>query len=534
MQYKKLASTRDLPPGTMIGIEISEDRTIVLVNLHGTIHALESECTHFGADLSKGVLCENHIRCPWHQAVFDAETGHVLEPPALDNIAHYEVRIEGEDIIAALPDEFAPSSEPDMAEFNPDSDPRDFVILGTGAAGMSAAQTLRQKGFQGRIFMATVEKDLPYDRTSLSKGLLKSKEDKAIPLLRPEEFYQKHGIEILMDHCASAIDTKTHVVYFANQDKKLKYNALLLAVGSLPRILDIPGADLPGVFTLRSWRDFLNIREQIKNARHAVMIGASFIAMECAASMRNHDIEVTVIAPEEVPFERVLGREVGRLFEQVHRKNGVDFHLNMTVNKIEKKADGLTLTLDNGSELRTDIVLMGVGVRPATRAIQGLNLREDGGVNTDVYLRAAPDVFAAGDIAAWPDFHSGDVLRIEHWRHAQQQGAAAAANMLGEMIPYHKVPFFWTNQYKTSLRYAGFASDWDDIIIKGDVESARFIAFYVKNGGVLAAAGCGADQQMAAAAELLYRENMPRPAELRSSDIDLYRLLHSIEMKTTA
>ncbi len=530
----KACKLSDLYPGRMKLVEVDEDFSIIIANVNGGFYAIASECSHFGASLDKGLLHEGRIRCPWHQAVFDVVNGKAEEPPALDDLETFEVKLDGEDVIVVIPDKPLRQKEPQMTRLVRENDDRDFIIVGAGAAGALAAESLRKEGFQGRVIMITREDKPPYDRTELSKSYLKNMKQQ-LPQLRKKEFYDKHDIELWTETGVTEINTQTHTVHFQtlrdNVSGKVNYDSLLLAAGSVPRKLPIPGADLPAVHYLRSYDDYTDICRRAEQASSVAVIGASFIAMETAASLRSNDIDVTVIAPESVPFEYTLGKETGSVFLEEHKNNGVNFNLENKVTQIEPRGEKLKLTLDKAAPVTADFVIVGVGVEPAVSKIKGIKTSQNGSVTTDRYLRLAPDVFAAGDIAAFPDHKNSGMIRVEHWKHAQNMGAVAAANMMGKMYPYNRVPFFWTTQYELRLRYAGYAPQWDEIYIEGETAKRQFAAFYIDKARVTAVAGMNSDKTLDAAAELLQAGKMPAVDEIKAGRIELPEYIKELPLQ---
>jgi NADPH-dependent 2,4-dienoyl-CoA reductase/sulfur reductase-like enzyme len=404
-----------------------------------------------------------------------------------------------------------------MAQYDPSADERHFVIVGAGAAGNAAAEALRQAGFQGRVTMITKEEDLPYDRPDLSKDFLGSTKRSKPPTLREKDFYDEHGIEVQTGRPVTAADVNTKTVEFED-GTSLTADALLLATGGRARRLPVEGDELENVVTLRSLQDCLRLKELAGEDARAVVVGASFIGMETAASMTRRGVDVTVVAPEEIPFQGPLGPEIGKVFRAMHEEKGIEFRLGRTVDRFEGDAALEAVMLDNGDRLEADFVLEGVGIHPVTDYIQGAELNEDGSVTVDSHLKLADGVWAAGDIARFPHFVTGEPIRIEHWRLAQQHGRIAAMNMAGQDTPYATAPFFWTLHWHFSLQYAGFAPDWDEVILKGDLDERKFLAFYVKGGEILAVAGAGQAVQVAAAAQLLGMNQMPSPDEVRSDE----------------
>lgn len=509
-----VARLGELQDGQMKTVEV-DGRKVLLVRIGDQFFAYAAECPHHGADLAEGLLHEGHVRCPWHQAVYEARTGKLLEPPSLDSLPAYDVRVRDSEVVVTLPDGSPKPAPPPMAEPSPAGDGRTFVIVGTGAAGLNAAETLRQEGFVGRIVMLTGERRLPYDRTDLSKPYLR-KADAKPPFLRSGEFFDRHGIEVRTGCRAEAVDLRAKTLALSG-GPSLRYDRLLVAVGAQPRRLGVPGEDLPGVHVLRSLDDCEAIRAALAKGGRGVVVGASFIGMEVAAAMAERGLETTVVAPEAVPFEKVFGERIGRMYQRVQEDKGAEFRLGRKVERFEGDSCVRAVVLDDGSRLDADLVVVGVGVRPATQFLRGLDLADDGGVVVDAHLRAGEDVWAAGDIARFPDWRTGRPLRIEHWRLAEQLGRIAARNMVGKPVEYRQTPFFWTNQHMVITAYSGYCTDWDEIVFDGKPEEHDFLACYVKDGKVLAVAGAERDRQVCQAAELIGAVGTPTVDQVRAA-----------------
>jgi NADPH-dependent 2,4-dienoyl-CoA reductase/sulfur reductase-like enzyme len=286
---------------------------------------------------------------------------------------------------------------------------------------------------------------------------------------------------------------------------------------------------LANVFTLRSLADCDRIREAMKSASRAVVVGASFIGMETAAGLRDRGLSVDVLGRESIPFERSLGEQIGRMYQKIHEDHGVRFHLNAEVDRFEGDGKVRAVVLKNGSRLDADLVIVGVGVQPATGFLKGVQTNPDGSVTVDEHFRLKGSVYAAGDIARFPDWRTGELIRIEHWCLAEQQGRVAACNMAGHETVYRSVPFFWTNQFKVIVQYVGHARAWDEIIFQGSPDEHAFLAFYAKGNRVLAVAGADRDRQIAAAGELIRLDRMPTPQELKDGAVDLLQRLEEIK-----
>ncbi|MEL6770231.1 MAG: FAD-dependent oxidoreductase [Bacteroidota bacterium] len=507
MPLVRVAAAADLAEGEMQEIEV-EGTKLLLSNVGGQFYATSAFCTHYGAPLATGVLAGPKVICPWHHAVFDVTDGALAEPPALDALTRFTTTVEGGEVFVDLPEDgvgdgIAPHQGcvPAMVDRDFDADPRTFVIVGGGAAGQAAAETLRQVGFQGRVVLVTDADERPIDRTKLSKGYLSGASNDSLPLRAPD-FFDRHGIELRTGHRVAQLDAEAKTIHFAGSGdgaapEPLKYDAALLATGGMPRRLGIPGADLDGVFLLRSTEDATQIVEAAEAGQSAIVVGTGFIGMEAAAALIGQGLSVTVVGIEAVPFERILGPEVGRVFQDLHEENGVAFRMEASADAISKTNVGLRLTLGDGSTLDADFIVMGVGVTPATDFVDGLPMDHRGALVADANLRIGPDLYAAGDIASYPEARLGERVRIEHWRLAQQHGRIAARNMAGQAIPFEAVPYFWSGQLGINLRYLGHAKSWDEVIIDGSLDDRQFVAYYAKDGRVLAAAGVKRDKDIA-------------------------------------
>jgi NADPH-dependent 2,4-dienoyl-CoA reductase/sulfur reductase-like enzyme len=283
----------------------------------------------------------------------------------------------------------------------------------------------------------------------------------------------------------------------------------------------VPGSDLENVFTLRSPEDADQIIATAARSSQAVVVGTGFIGMEAAAALRQRGLIVVVVGPGETPLEKVLGREIGGMWRSLHEDNGVIFQMGKKVTRLEGTGRVKGVVLDSGERLAADMVLVGLGIDPALDFLKGVNRNPDGSISTDIYLRVAEGLYAAGDVARFPDWRNNEPIRIEHWQVAEAHGFAAARNMLGQQQPYAEVPFFWTEQFDTYLYYVGYADKWEEIIWHGDPGARKFVGFFVKNNEVMAAAGCNYDQGMAYVGNLMRLGQMPKPEEIRSKRADL-------------
>lgn len=518
-QRVSVCQVSDLKMGEMRQFSVA-DKEVLITHTESGFSALAPHCSHYGAPLEKGILHNGRIVCPWHNACFSADSGTHLSPPGRDNLATFSLTVEDDTIYVELPDEITEHVPPELAKQDTDADSRTFAIVGGGAAGDAAAQMLRQTGFQGKVVVLTAEDELPYDRTKLSKAYLQADEVGEVSKLRSEDFYQENDIEIKTAAKVTQLDVEAQQLTYGD-NHTLSYDALLIASGGVVKNIPVEGSELENVFTLHKAEDAKEILKTAKDAKKAVVIGSGFIGMETAASLTQQGLDVTVVSPNAVPFEKVLGRDVGKLFQNVHEANGVKFisGTKATAIKGDKKAD--SVALENGDVLDADLVIVGIGVKPATDFAEGLLMDEETGtILVNQYLQATPSVYAAGDVTQFPHFITGQPTHIEHWQLAMQQGRIAACNMVGQQVTFKAVPFFWTGQFDLKLRYVGHSENYDDVIIQGSLDDKAFLSFYVEDEQVMAVAGIGRDRDIAAISELMRLRKMPTASEIRSTDVD--------------
>lgn len=471
---------------------------VLLSRLHDGIFAVGGACTHYGAALADGLMVDGQVHCPWHHACFDLRTGAALKAPAFAALRTWQVDIVDEQVfVRAAADTVDDEPVAVTASVNARSAPERIVIVGGGAAGFAAAERLRALGFGGTLTMLSADDAAPCDRPNLSKDYLAGTASEDWIPLQSSDFYADKQIDLRLSCEVEAIDTTTRSVRNRSGDP-IGYDALLLATGAEPVRLDMPGFDLPNVFTLRSLADARAIIAATADARSAVLIGAGFIGLEVADALRTRGLDVHVVAREQVPMEKVLGPELGHAIVQLHREHGVEFHLG----RAPAQFDGRSVTLDDGAAIAADLVIVGVGVRPRTGLAAAAGLAVDNGIVVDAQLQSSmPGVYAAGDVAR---FRRGpDLLRIEHWVHAERQGQCVAQNMLGQARTFDDVPFFWSHHYDMDIRYVGHAQAWDEVRFEGSFAARDCIARYFGQGRLLAAATVGRDvQNLAIEAEL--------------------------------
>ena len=435
----KGVSIADIAAGQMLLGHVGED-AVLLARQGDEFFAIGATCSHYSGPLAEGLMAGDTVRCPWHHARFSLRTGEAIGAPAF--------------------------------------------IVGGGAAGFAAAKMLRREGFGGNLTLVSADDEPPYDRPNCSKDYLAGSAPEDWMPLKPSEFYKEYSIDLELGSEVAAIDSAPRQVALAN-GRIIAFDKLLLASGAEPVRLQIPGADQPHVHVLRSLSDARAIIANATAARHAVVIGASFIGLEAAAALRTRNLDVHVVAPERRPLERILGPEFGDFIRELHEEHGVVFHLEDTVTSIE----GANAKLKSGATLPADVVVVGVGVRPRLELAERAGVKIDRGVAVNEYLETSiPGIYAAGDIARWPDPHTGENVRIEHWVVAERQGQAVARNMLGQEQRFSQVPFFWSQHYDVPINYVGHAEKWDSVDIDGNIKSRDCLVRYRQNGKVLAVA----------------------------------------------
>jgi 3-phenylpropionate/trans-cinnamate dioxygenase ferredoxin reductase component len=360
------------------------------------------------------------------------------------------------------------------------------VIVGAGLAGATAAATLRNEGFEGRVILLGDESRLPYELPPLSKGYLRGEQGEDAILVRDAAFYDDHNIELQTGATAVALDLEARTV-LTDRRESIDYDRLLIATGSTPRRLNIPGSDLAGIFQLRTADDADAIRDAARGAAAVVVVGGGWIGAEVAASLRQGGLPVALVGSSEVPLQAVLGREVGAIYRDLHEEHGVELHMPEDVIRFVGKDRVTGVEARGGLVIPGDLVVVGVGAAPRLDLARSAGLGVEGGIIVDEFLQAAAGVYAAGDVAAaWHPLLNRR-LRLEHWDNAKRQGAAAARNMLGKQLPYDRLPYFYSDQFDLGMEYVGAPKDWDQVVVRGDATSREFIAFWLMSGFPVAA-----------------------------------------------
>ncbi len=468
-----------IPDGGMLEGQV-DGEPVMLVRRGSRIYAVGARCTHYSGPLSQGLVVGDTVRCPWHHACFDIRTGRAIGGPALSPIACYQVdrRL---DMVAVTGQAKPPAP---VASVDQSGHPSSIVIIGAGAAGTAAALTLRAEGFSGRLTLIDADPSAPYDRPNLSKDYLAGSAPEEWLPLKSQDDLTGLDIRLVLGVPVLRIDPGDRTVSLAD-GRSFPYGALLLASGAEPIRLDMPGAELPHVETLRSLADSRRLIAKAANAKRAVIIGSGFLGLEAAASFRHRGLEVHVVSPDTRPLEKVLGPALASRVQRIHEEHGVAFHLGHTAKAITETS----VQLDDGSELSAELVVVAVGARPRVALASRAGIVLVKGVQVDRCLETSvKGIFAAGDVARWPEPRTGNLVGVEHWAFAMRQGQAAARNMLGAGIPFTVVPFFWSQHYDTQINYVGHAEKWDRIDIVPKLPADHWEQHYLDGNNVIAVA----------------------------------------------
>jgi apoptosis-inducing factor 3 len=461
------------------------DDAVIVVRRGATVYAVGAQCTHYSGELADGIVVGTTVRCPLHHACFDLATGEARWAPALSPLPCWVVEQRGGRVYVGAKEERDPLAP--VGGATPSARPASIVIVGAGAAGAAAAEMCRRQGYDGPVTMIDPEADSPYDRPNLSKDYLAGTASFDWIPLRPPNFYADHGITIRRGRVTTLDLAAKRVRLDDGADVSYGGGALLLATGAEPVRLD----NASGAHYLRSLDDSNAIIADAKGKQRAVVIGSSFIGLEVAGALRTRGLEVDVVSPDAVPLEGKFGSDIGRMLRALHESHGVRFHPRA---RVERVADG-AVVLGDGTSLPADLVVIGIGVRPRVELAAAAGLAVDRGVVVDEYLAtSAAGVYAAGDIARWPDARAGGSIRVEHFVVAGRMGQTAARNMLGARERFDAVPFFWSAHYDLSIRYVGHAERWDRTDVVGDLgQHAGSVAFRA-GGRTLAVASVGQDR----------------------------------------
>lgn len=480
----------DLPSHGMIQGKV-EDEDVILARHADEFFAVGAGCTHYHGPLAEGLIVGDRLHCPLHHACFSLRTGEALCAPAFDSIPRWRIERVGDKVFVREKLPTLVQYHPQANTKRPDNSPSSIVIVGGGAAALAAADMLRRKGYEGSVTIISADDSAPYDRPNVSKDYLQGPVPDEWMNLRLPDFYKEQRIDLLLNSRVQSLDLRQKQVQL-NDGRTYPFGALLLATGADVIKLPIPGARESDLFYVRTWADARAIFKRAETSKQIVVVGASFIGLEVASSLRSRGLAVHVVAPENQPFERTLGTEVGAFFRALHESHGVVFHLGRTVARV----DGNEVALSDGTKVQADFLILGVGVRPSVTLAEQAGLKVDRGIVVNEYLETSTSgIFAAGDIARWPDPNSGQQIRVEHWVVAERQGQIAGGNMMGFREPFDAVPFFWTQQFDVALKYVGHAEKWDAVEIDGSLDTRNCAVSYKQAGKTVAVATIGRDVQ---------------------------------------
>ncbi|XP_069040490.1 apoptosis inducing factor mitochondria associated 4 isoform X2 [Lepisosteus oculatus] len=509
----------DLQDGQMKEVEVGRHK-VLLVRSKGEYSAIGGLCTHYGAPLWKGALSGNRVRCPWHGACFNIKTGDLEEYPGLDSLPSFKVKIEDSKVyVSATKKALEMTKRVKKMGCRMPGESHIVVLIGGGPATLLCAETLRQERYGGRIIMVTRENMLPYDKTKLSKVL--SVQDQNI-LLRQTDFFQQYDIEVWLGKEATSVNTNKNVITF-NDGSSQRYDQLLIATGCRARILHCPGADLDNVRLLQTPDDATKIHQEALG-KNTVILGTSFIGMEVASCLSDRASSVTVIGSSEVPFQKTLGSEIGRLTMKMLEDKLVKFYMNESVTEVKGEGGKVKeVVLRSGKVLPADIFIVAIGVIPNSDFLKesSVKLTSKKTVIVDKFMRTnVPGVFCAGDIASFPlSLWKNEQVNIGHWQVAQAHGRIAALNMLNIPTEINSVPFFWTVLLGKSFRYAGYGEGYTEIVMKGKLEEMKFLAFYIKNDEVVAVASLNFDPAVSQVAEMMAAGRTITKTQAASDDL---------------
>ena len=485
----------DVPSSGVLSGRVGTEPVLLMRRADG-LFAVSGACTHYGGPLGEGLVVGDTVRCPWHHACFDLRSGEALAAPAFNALDRWAVETEGDRVFVHRRTAATPARTTDVS-----AHPARIVIVGGGAAGFAAAEMLRRRGYAGCLTMLSADKAPPCDRPNLSKDYLAGTAPEEWIPLKPFDFYVEHAIDLRLGVEVERLDLEAGEALTATGER-FGYDALLLATGAEPIRLRGPGFDGPRVHVLRTLADARSLIAALDGVRAVAVVGASFIGLEVAASLRERGLTVAVIGPEAVPLEKIMGPDIGGFIKALHEAKGVRFYLGQAAESF----DGEMVLLADGRHVPADLVVLGVGVRPRVQLAINANLMVDRGIIVDASLRtSAPGIWAAGDVARYPDPVSGDPIRTEHWVAAERQGQIAAVSMLGEFAEYADPPFFWSQHYEQPIRYVGHAETWDTIQVDGSLADADVAVRFGRSGRLAAAATLGRDMECLEIGEELIR-----------------------------
>lgn len=516
-------SVEDLVAGHGGLVNVGGRQLAVYRDEHGQTYELSPRCTHMGCTIDWNDSAKTWD-CPCHGSRF-AIDGSVVHGPAAEALERLGGTAPAKERAAGGDGSPTPTPTPSAGRSGRSSAGKErFVVVGASLAGATAAATLREEGFDGEVILIGAEPSFPYERPPLSKTFLRGESTMQEAMVRPEAFYADNRIETRFGTTVVGVDTAGKTLVVAGGDP-VSFDKLLIATGARNRRFPIPGIDLEGVLDLRTLGDAARIRAEMVPGHRVVLAGMGFIGSEVAASLRQRGLEVHVVAGGKAPLDRVLGEDVGRVIEGIHRDHGVEMTFDDQVAGFEGNGRVRTVKSASGLSLPCDFVVLGLGVEPVAGFCEGSGIDVDDGIMVDEYCRTSvADVFAAGDVANHYHPIFGRRIRIEHWNNALAQGRVAALNMLGRDTPYDEIHWFWSDQYEHTIQYAGYHREWDDLVIRGSLESRSFAAFYLLEGRVQAAVSVDRPADVQDAKGIIRAGGPADPAKLRDEAVELASL----------
>lgn len=514
----------ELHDGQMMEVEVGH-HNVLLARSEGMYRAMGNQCTHYGAPLSRGVLSGHRVRCPWHGACFNIHTGDLEEYPGMDSLPCHKVRVENNKVYVSVNKKAGSQNKRIKSMgYRVAEVIHTVLLLGGGAASLVCAETLRQENYGGRIIMVTRDEILPYDKTRLSKVM--SVQSDSI-LLRRMEFFHQYDIEVWLRKEALSLDTEKKTVTFDDGSVQ-SYDQLLISTGCRAKSLDCAGKDLENVKLLETPEDARQIHASCLGV-HIVVVGTSFIGMEVASYMIDKAARITVVGSSELPYQRTLGPEIGKVSLKMLSERNVMFYMSDSVTEIRGENGKVKeVVLKSGAVIPADVVIVGIGVLNNSEFLQGSTIAMDkkGSVIVDKYMQTnIPGVFCAGDLATFPLAMAKDKrVTIGHWQMAQAQGRVAALNMLSKHTELNSVPYYWTVLLGKTIRYAGYGEGYTELVVKGKLEDLKFLALYIKDDQVVAAASLNFDPAVSAVAERLVAGKTITKKEAQSDDLSWLKL----------
>jgi len=535
-EYKKylLEGFENLEEGQMKEFKYAQgkNKSVLICKYEGKLRAIGNYCSHFGAPLHTGVMIDRVVKCPYHGASFDVVTGKQDIAPGVDGVSTFEIVEEGGKSYVKLPSDLSKlentkTSEMTKRDFN---NKNRIVVLGGGAAGLSACETLRQSGYSGEIVLVSNEDTIPYDRTMLTKWVPPTPND---ILIRNKDFLDNYDITVKLNTKAVKVDNSNKTVQLSD-NSSLNYSKLLVATGSSPVLPKINGVEnTKNVHFIRTYNQAKEMIDNVPSKSNICILGGSFISMEAASLIKktNKNANVTVLVRGKVPFQKELGEQVGNILKKLSEDNGVKFVTENEIKEVHSNNKGeiSKIILNSNETINCDMLLLGTGVKANTELVSDLVQMDNDKIKSNLLLKTSdPSIFCAGDVASVPFIHTGKRYSYGHWVNAQQQGAISAMNMLDKNVPFEYVPYYWTRMWDKSLTYTGNGSDFDEVFIDGNISKYTFVAYYFKQGKVVGCASMGVSNATNIMYEAFRRNLVPRGNLIKDGSISLDNIKETV------